>query len=181
MTASKDDGILNVRIIRDPETFLGKGIAYVQFVTKELMRLAIEKRNQSDFKGRSIRVKKAVEAKRLEKKRVKTETMIKERAEKKAAYLEQKTEDEKLLEKRGTKFEDAFESDDSHDEKMERAKKEKKIKDKSKKIKKQDEFAAHAFKIASRGEKVAREINEEGIDITPKLGFNKKKQTLIQK
>ena len=29
LTASKDDGILNVRIIRDPETFLGKGIAYV--------------------------------------------------------------------------------------------------------------------------------------------------------
>ena len=108
MTASKDDGILNVRIIRDPETFLGKGIAYVQFTTKELMRLAIEKRNLSQFKGRELRVKKAVEAKRLEKKRNKTETMIKERAEKKAAFLEQKTEDEKLLANRGTKFEDAY-------------------------------------------------------------------------
>lgn len=94
--------------------------------------------------------------------------------------MEQKTEDEKLLATRGTKFEDAYQSDDSHDEKMKAAKKEQKIKDKSKKIKKQDEFAAHAFKIASRGEKAAREINEGGIDITPKLGFNKKKETLIR-
>jgi len=63
---------------------------------------------------------------------------------------------------------------------MKAAKKEQKIKDKSKKIKKQDDFAAHALKIASRGEKVAREIKEGGLDITPKLGFSKKKDTLIR-
>lgn len=144
------------------------------------MRLAIEKRNLSDFKGRAIRVKKAVAPQRLEKKRNKTETMIKERAEKKAAFMEQKTEDEKLLATRGTKFEDAYQSDDSHDEKMASAKKEQKIKDRSKKIKKMDDFVAHARKIANKGEKVAKEICEAGLDITPRLGFNKTKQRLVQ-
>ena len=62
--------------------------------------------------------------------------MIKERAEKKAAFAEQATEDEKLLATRGTKFEDAYQSDDSHDERIKSEKKEQKIKDKSKKIKK---------------------------------------------
>jgi RNA recognition motif-containing protein len=37
----KNDGILNVRIIRDKETFMSKGIAYIQFTTKPLMRMAI--------------------------------------------------------------------------------------------------------------------------------------------
>jgi RNA recognition motif-containing protein len=38
------------------------------FSTKEDMRKAIEKKNGSKFKGRELRIKKAVEAKRLEKK-----------------------------------------------------------------------------------------------------------------
>ena len=86
--------------------------------------------------------------------------------------MQQKSEDEKLLANRTTKFEDAYQSDDSHDEKMKSAKK---IKDKSKKIKKENDFAAHALKIATKGERNAKQINESGIDITPKLGFNKKK------
>jgi len=36
------DGIMNVRIVRDKETYLGKGIAYIMFTSKPLMRLAIE-------------------------------------------------------------------------------------------------------------------------------------------
>ena len=36
------DGILNVRVVRDKETHIGKGIAYVMFASKPLMRLAIE-------------------------------------------------------------------------------------------------------------------------------------------
>lgn len=71
------DGILNVRIIRDKETYLGKGIAYVMFSSKPLMRLAIEQKNGQLFMGRELRIKKAVSAQRLEKKRLKTEELVK--------------------------------------------------------------------------------------------------------
>ena len=43
------DGILNVRVIRDAKTHLGKGIAYVQFISKPLMRLAVDKLHGSKF------------------------------------------------------------------------------------------------------------------------------------
>jgi RNA recognition motif-containing protein len=62
------DGILNVRVIRDPKTFIGKGIAYIQFATKSIMRVAIENKNGVRFMGRELRIKKAVAPKRLEKK-----------------------------------------------------------------------------------------------------------------
>ena len=67
--------------------------------------------------------------------------MIKEyaRREKKLPSRNKKTEDQKLLATRDfckVWSEDAYQSDDSHDEKMKSEKKEQKIKDKSKKIKK---------------------------------------------
>jgi hypothetical protein len=40
------DGIRNVRVIRDSVTHVGKGIAYVQFSCKPLMRLALELKNE---------------------------------------------------------------------------------------------------------------------------------------
>ena len=67
------DGILNVRVVRDPVTHIGKGIAYIQFTSKMLMRLAIEKKTGTEFKGRQIRIKKAVAPNRLEKKKLRTE------------------------------------------------------------------------------------------------------------
>ena len=54
------DGILNVRVIRDSFTHLGKGIAYIQFTSKPLMRHAIESLNGKQFMGRELRIKKAV-------------------------------------------------------------------------------------------------------------------------
>eukprot|EP00347_Sterkiella_histriomuscorum_P017969 403347285 len=60
--------ILNVRVVRDKDNFIGKGIAYVQFKTKEEMRKSIETKNRSLFRGRELRIKKAVEPRRLEKK-----------------------------------------------------------------------------------------------------------------
>lgn len=39
---AENDGIVNVRVIRDPKTFIGKGIGYIQFSNKEIMKLAIE-------------------------------------------------------------------------------------------------------------------------------------------
>ena len=38
----ENDGIRNVRVIRDKETHVGKGIAYIQFSSKPFMRLALE-------------------------------------------------------------------------------------------------------------------------------------------
>lgn len=60
--------ILNVRIIRDKGTHLGKGIAYVQLTDKGQMRIALEKLSGAKFQGRDLRVKKAVPKERLEKK-----------------------------------------------------------------------------------------------------------------
>lgn len=74
-------GIRNVRIIRDPKTFIGKGIAYIQFKNKELMRKAITEKHETRFNGRPIRVKKAVEAKRLEKKKQRKEDRAAQRKE----------------------------------------------------------------------------------------------------
>lgn len=39
---TENDGIRNVRIVRDKVTHVGKGIAYIQFSSKQLMRLALE-------------------------------------------------------------------------------------------------------------------------------------------
>lgn len=72
--------IENVRIVRDPKTFLGKGIGYIMFTEKEACRQAVETKNASSFKGRELRVKKAVDPRRLEKKqRKKMERLRKEK------------------------------------------------------------------------------------------------------
>ncbi|KAH9487683.1 RNA-binding protein 34 [Bulinus truncatus] len=47
--------IINVRLIRDRLTSLGKGICYVQFESKDSVSLAV-KLNNSEFKGRKLRV-----------------------------------------------------------------------------------------------------------------------------
>lgn len=60
--------ILNVRVIRDKDTFIGKGIAYIQFATTEEMKKAVEAKGNSKFKGRDLRVKRATPLERREKK-----------------------------------------------------------------------------------------------------------------
>jgi len=42
--------ILNVRVVRDKVNFIGKGIAYIQFSTKDEMRKAIDTKNKSIFR-----------------------------------------------------------------------------------------------------------------------------------
>jgi nucleolar protein 12 len=69
--------ILNVRIIRDKDTFIGKGIAYIQFSSPDEMKKALESKNGSTFKGREIRVKRATPSERREKK-VNKKRIIKE-------------------------------------------------------------------------------------------------------
>ncbi|XP_059146197.1 RNA-binding protein 34-like [Physella acuta] len=47
--------IINVRVVRDRQTNLGKGICYVQFESKDSVSLAL-KLNKSELQGRPIRV-----------------------------------------------------------------------------------------------------------------------------
>jgi polyadenylate-binding protein 2 len=60
-------GIEYIRIIRDKESHKGKGIAYICFANKTDYKAAVLM-NGSMFRDRRLRVKKAVEKKKLEKK-----------------------------------------------------------------------------------------------------------------
>ena len=73
--------ILNVRVIRDKETFIGKGIAYIQFSTPEEMKKAVESKNNKTFKGRELRVKRATPTERREKKQEKKREIKEHRKE----------------------------------------------------------------------------------------------------
>eukprot|EP00742_Colponemidia_sp_Colp-10_P007808 GILJ01008420.1.p1 GENE.GILJ01008420.1~~GILJ01008420.1.p1 ORF type:complete len:447 (-),score=97.61 GILJ01008420.1:216-1556(-) len=61
--------ILNVRVVRDPQTSIGKGIAYLQFEEKDSIAAAVQK-SKSKIDGRQLRVTRAVEPKRLMKKQM---------------------------------------------------------------------------------------------------------------
>lgn len=60
--------IENVRLVRDPKTHLGKGIGYIMFKNKDAMNKALLEKKDLWFKGRTLRVARAVEPKRREKK-----------------------------------------------------------------------------------------------------------------
>ncbi len=77
--------ILNVRVIRDKDTFIGKGIAYIQFSAAAEMKKAQDTKNSTLFKGRQLRVKRATPTERRDKKQDKKRD-LKER------YKEEKRE-----------------------------------------------------------------------------------------
>ena len=107
--------IENVRLVRDPKTFLGKGIGYVMFKNKEEMQKAIKEKDGAKFKGRELRVKRAVDPKRREKKQRKKQEALEERRKKRLkAQGEAGSDDEEDLPRN---FEDAYSSEDSDDEK----------------------------------------------------------------
>ncbi|CAI2367344.1 unnamed protein product [Moneuplotes crassus] len=64
--------IVNIRVVRDNRTCVGTGVAFIQFSTKEEVAQAVEKcKNEKrfgKFKGRELRVKRAVSTKKREKK-----------------------------------------------------------------------------------------------------------------
>ena len=60
-----------MRVIRDKDTFIGKGIAYIQFASPAEMKKALEAKNNSIFKGRNLRVRRATPSERREKKQEK--------------------------------------------------------------------------------------------------------------
>lgn len=100
--------IENVRLIREPKTYLGKGIGYVMFKTTEGMKKAIAEKDGEKFKNRELRVKRAVDPKRREKKQRKKLEAAEERRQKKVLM----DEDEDIKKN----FEDAYSSDDSDDD-----------------------------------------------------------------
>jgi len=70
----------NVRIVRDSATHVGKGIAYITF--KDLLGFkAGLKKNNSTFKERELRIKKAAPTARVEKKQLKKKTQTQTNAE----------------------------------------------------------------------------------------------------
>jgi len=111
--------IENLRLVRDPKTQIGKGIGYIMFSTKEAMQKAISTKNDSKFKGRPLRVKRAVETKKREKKANRKQAALEDRRAKRASKKDaDDSEDEELAKLKGMKTAgDALESDDSDDEK----------------------------------------------------------------
>lgn len=104
--------ILNVRLIREPKTYIGKGIGYVMFKTNEEMRKAIESGDK--FKGRELRLKKATDPKKREKKAMRKQEALEERRAKKKAAVEDSDSDLEALPQKL----DAYSSEDSDDEKV---------------------------------------------------------------
>eukprot|EP01017_Pseudomicrothorax_dubius_P036641 TRINITY_DN5268_c0_g1_i2.p1 TRINITY_DN5268_c0_g1~~TRINITY_DN5268_c0_g1_i2.p1 ORF type:complete len:113 (-),score=34.53 TRINITY_DN5268_c0_g1_i2:104-442(-) len=64
--------IENVRIVRDRISRLGKGIGYIRFADARGYRAGLTM-TKSKLRNRELRIKKAVEPKRLEKKKKKKE------------------------------------------------------------------------------------------------------------
>ena len=60
--------ILNVRLVREPKTFIGKGIGFVQFSNQEEMKEALASQTALKFKGRELRLKRATDPKKRDKK-----------------------------------------------------------------------------------------------------------------
>lgn len=77
---AKFGAIKNVRIVRDPKTFIGKGIGFVMFTTQDELRAAIK--DGASFKGRELRIKKATDPKKREKKANRKEAALEVRKEK---------------------------------------------------------------------------------------------------
>ena len=109
--------IENVRLIREPKTFVGKGIGYVMYKTKEAMAEALKKKEGAKFKGRPLRVKRAVDPKRREKKQKRKQEKLDERREKRQAKKGKKEDESEEEEDLPRNFEDAYSSEDSDDEK----------------------------------------------------------------
>ena len=107
-----------MRLVRDPKTHLGKGIGYVMFATKEEMAKALDEKKEMKFKGRPLRIQRAVAPKRREKKQIRKDAKLAERRAKKDKSKRENAEDPLLP----RNFEDAYSSEDSEDEKMKKRK-----------------------------------------------------------
>ena len=135
--------------------------------------MAIEDKNNKEFKGRELRIKKAVAPGRLAKKEKQRQDTRDQKKEEKIARTEAR-----YGPRNGR-------DDDSDSENPETLLKEGRdmmnLSKKSKKIKKakksdDDELGSYIAKIQKKAERAAREAQVDGLDITPKLAFKKKVQ-----
>jgi RNA recognition motif-containing protein len=165
-TFAKYGGILNVRLVRDPKTYLGKGIGYVQFADAKIMKEVIEATIK--FKGRDLRLKRATDPKKRDKKANRKQKALDDR---RAARAAEKA-DESDSESDGAtnlqrNFEDNYSSDDSEDEKIPKH--------------------IVALDGGNKGEKPAREkkpvddAKEKELKLKKQLAFNqRKKQDMLR-
>ena len=116
------DPILNIRLIRDPQTFIGKGIGYIQFKDKESMRHVIDNCTNT-FMGRELRIKKAVEPRRLDKKqkqrdanKIKHEELRKQQKAEKMEALEAGQKEDAEIDKLRNFEQNAYANSDDDDE-----------------------------------------------------------------
>jgi len=72
--------IKNVRLVRDAKSHIGKGIGFVMFDSEEELRAAIA--SGTKFGGRELRLKKATDPKKREKKANRKEQAVIDRREK---------------------------------------------------------------------------------------------------
>jgi RNA recognition motif-containing protein len=112
---SKFGTIQNVRLVREPKTFIGKGIGFVMFSNEKELRAAMT--DGTKFKGRELRLKKATDPKKREKKANRKEAALVARKE--VRRLKQKADkgegsDSEDLKGLGKRLQDV--SDDSEDE-----------------------------------------------------------------
>jgi RNA recognition motif-containing protein len=170
------DPILNVRLIRDPKTFVGKGIGYVQFNDKESMRQCIDELNNERFMGRPLRMKKAVEPRRLEKKKRRTEEKRNKRSEDREEIVQFRKEENDELDRLKNFEKSAYGGGDSSASKVPGLNKDSK---KIKKANKEQKMIDHINKISKKSEKRPDDYGE--IDISNKLGFKKSTQASINK
>jgi nucleolar protein 12 len=82
-----------VRLVRDAKTFIGKGIGYVMFSSAEEMQKALLDKKGMKFRGRDLRINRAVEPKRREKKMKRKAEALDERRKRK---LEKKGDKDKV-------------------------------------------------------------------------------------
>ena len=113
--------IENIRLVRDPKTFLGKGIGYICYSTKEEMQKALIEKKGMKFRGRDLRINRAVEPKRREKKLLRKKEAAEERSKRRAKADDDSDKSGEEGEGKDIdklrNFEAAYESDDSEDEK----------------------------------------------------------------
>lgn len=106
--------IQNVRLVREPKTFIGKGIGFVMFTKEEELRAAIKEGIK--FKGRELRLKKATDPKKREKKANRKVAALEERREKRRIAQKKDESDSDDIRDLPRKL-DAYSSEDSEDEK----------------------------------------------------------------
>lgn len=71
--------VKDVRVIRDPNTQIGKGFCYVRMETTQAMKQILQKQDVPKFHNRALRIKRATPPERREKKQKKRDAKRQEK------------------------------------------------------------------------------------------------------